>query len=223
MPNEGLKDKAYTIIREKLINCEYEPGTILNEMTLAEELGFSRTPIREALNRIEQERFIKIMPKKGILVVECTLSDVIQIFQTRLEIEPVALRMAGPFLPKEKLLEFREMYLCEQADEENGFRIDTAMHMFIIEHCGNRFIIDMMRKVFDENTRVIISSRQYKTKIHEANEEHIEILNSLIYENYEKAADLMREHIKACRESALDFFCSVKPFQANNVVYGRIV
>ena len=90
--NRDLKNKAYETIKERLLDCTYEPGTLLNEARLAEDLGFSRTPVREAISRLESDGFVKIMPKKGIYVSDILLSDVLQIFQTRIEIEPVALR-----------------------------------------------------------------------------------------------------------------------------------
>ena len=153
MSRKDLKHQVYTTLREKIINCEYPPGSLLNEAQLSIELGVSRTPIREALNRIEHEGFIKILPKKGILVTEVSLNDVLHIFGARLEIEPIALRMAGPYLAEEKLLEFKSKFMGDESDISTAFRLDTAMHLFIIDHCGNRFIIDMMHRLFDENTR----------------------------------------------------------------------
>lgn len=214
MTNRDLKNRAYHIIKEKLINCEYRPGTLLNEAQLAAELGFSRTPVREALSSIEQEGFVRIMPKKGIYVTDVTLNDVMQIFQARMKIEPVAIEMAGPLLPRSELLSFREKFLGDEPDIRVGFRLDTAMHLFIIEHCGNRFIIDMMRKVFDENTRVIISSKQNEIKIHDARREHLEIIDLLLEQDFERATNAMRVHVEACKAAALDFFYHMQPFSA---------
>jgi DNA-binding GntR family transcriptional regulator len=81
--------------------------------------------------------------------------------------------------------------------------------MFIIEHCDNVYIIDMMKKVFDKNTRIIISSKQNQAHIDEASKEHIEILNALIAQNYDNAASLMRTHISNCRQDAVNFFYSI--------------
>lgn len=206
MANENLSDQSYTILRKKLIDCEYRPGTMLTETKLSEDLSFSRTPIRAALNRLEYEGFVKIIPKKGVYVTDISLEDVTQIFQTRLEIEPVALRMAGPNLPKNELLNFKELLLGEEPDIKVAFRLDTAMHLFIIEHCGNRFIIDMMRKVFDKNTRIIISSKQNHVKIHDARKEHIEIIDLLLKEDIKEAQRAMYAHIKNCQNAAFDFF-----------------
>jgi DNA-binding GntR family transcriptional regulator len=204
--NRDLKNLAYRILREKLINCEYKPGSLLNEAQLSDVLGFSRTPIRQALDRIEQEGFIRVLPKKGIYVTDISLNDVRQIFQTRLEIEPVALKMAGPVLPETELLSFRRQFSGEDPEVPADFRLDTAMHLFIIDHCGNRFIIDMLHKVFAENTRVIISSGQYPTKIHDTCQEHLEILELLLEGNILKAQRAMSSHIENCKKAALDYF-----------------
>ncbi|WP_037573331.1 GntR family transcriptional regulator, partial [Spirochaeta cellobiosiphila] len=206
---KGMRSQAYVAIREKIVNCVYPPGTMLNEAMLTQELEFSRTPIRDALTRIEQEGFIEILPKKGIYVKNVSLKDVRQIFKVRLEIEPLALKMAGPSLPKESLFKYRDLFSGSEISVEADFRVDQQMHLFIIDHCGNRFIIDMMHKVFDENTRVIISSGQNEAKIHDARKEHLAIINYLIDENYDLAEEAMKFHINQCKEKALDFFYNV--------------
>lgn len=212
--NRDLKNHAYQILKERLINCIYEPGTILNEAQLAADLGLSRTPIREAINRLESDGFVKVLPKKGVYVSDIQLSDVLQIFQTRIEIEPVALKMAAPHLPVEELLQFQKTFTGEIADIQNGFRLDTAMHLFIIEHCGNRYIIDMMHRLFDDNTKVVIASKQNQVQIHDARQEHLNIINTLLEKDYEKAEILMRTHIETCRRAALDYFYSLEAYSA---------
>ena len=210
--NKDLKNHTYCILKERLVNCIYPPGTLLNEAQLAADLGASRTPVREAISRLEMEGFVKIMPKKGIYVTDISLNDVLQIFQTRIEIEPIAVRLAAPHLPREELLAFCGKFKGEAPDIQNGFRLDTAMHLFIIEHCGNRYIIDMMHRIFDENTRVIISSKQNQVQIHDARLEHLDILNSLLDNDTERAIALMQSHIENCRKAALDYFCSIQTY-----------
>lgn len=213
--NKDLKNQAYNTIKDRLINCIYAPGTLLNETMLANELGFSRTPVREAVSRLENDGLVTIMPKKGIYVSEISISDVHQIFQTRLEIEPLTIRMACDHLPEEALLAFREKFAeKEPADIKNSFRLDAAMHLFIIEHCGSRYIIEMMKKLFEDNHRVIIASKQNQVHIHDARLEHLEILDSLLQRDSQKAQGLMRTHIEACRKAALDYFYSIQAYSA---------
>lgn len=190
------------------MNCEYQPGSMLNEAQLADELGFSRTPIREAISILEMEGFLCIVPKKGILVTDILLSDIVQIFQARMEIEPIALKLAGPRIPKEELLEWKEKFLSGESSVEKGYQMDTAMHLAIIGYCGNSYIIDMMKKVFDKNTRVIVSSTENREHVQEALREHLEILDCLLEQDFEKGAVKMRAHVAGCRNAALDFYYS---------------
>lgn len=205
---QNLKLQAYSILKEKIVSCEYSPGSMLNEARLATELGFSRTPIREAISILEMEGFLHIVPKKGILVTDILLSDIVQIFQARMEIEPVALKLAGPSIPREKLLTWKEMFLTDAPSIEHGYKTDTAMHLGIIGYCNNAYIIDMMKKVFDKNTRIIICSRQNKEHMQEARKEHLEILDGLLCEDFDLAAAKMRAHVAVCRNAAMDFFYS---------------
>lgn len=208
--NRDLKKMAHDTLREKLVNCEYAPGSMLTEVQICEELGISRTPIREALSRLELEGFIKIIPKKGIYVTDISLNDVMQIFQVRKEVEPIAVKLAGPRLPRDELVTFRNRFVGEEPDVSVAFRLDSAMHLFIIEHCGNRFIIEMMKKVFAENNRVIISSKQNQVCIHDARQEHVHILDLLLDEAYDEAAVFMNTHVKGCERAALDYFYSIQ-------------
>lgn len=204
--NNNLKDVAYRSIKEKIIECEYAPGTILNETQLCQELDISRTPVRESISRLESENFVKILPKKGILVTDISFNDVIQVFQTRIEIEPVALKLAAPKLLKEDLFSFRDKFRANDLDPKSSFRLDVAMHLFFLEHCGNRYIIDMMHRVLAENTRIIISNQLYNSTTHDSRAEHLEILELLIDERFDDAVAAIRTHVKVCRQATMEHY-----------------
>ena len=205
-----LKYHIYQDLKEKLINCIYPPGSMLNEVQLASQYGLSRTPIREAINRLEMDGYVKVIPKKGIYVTDISLNDVLQIFQARIEIEPVALRLAIPYLNRDELLFFQTRFESEDLNLADAFRLDTAMHLFFVEHCGNTYLIEMMRKLFDDNTKAVIATGQNSAKIHDARLEHLEILNSLIRgDEVETSANFLRSHIETCRKAALDYFYSM--------------
>ena len=83
MPKTSLKTLAYNTIKEKIITCEYAPGSLLNEESLTDMLKISRTPIRDALGRLEQEGLIEILPKKGIMVTNLSMPDINMIVEIR--------------------------------------------------------------------------------------------------------------------------------------------
>lgn len=205
--DKDLKALAYRKIKERIIECEYAPGTIINGIQICEELGISRTPVREAISRLESEGFIKVMPKRGIYVNGISLNDVMQIFQVRLEIEPFALRLAAPRLPKNELLKFRERIVKNDTEVHDGFRLDAAFHLFFVEYCGNRFIIDMMRQVLAQNNRVTISTHQNEAVLNEQlQKEHLSIIDLVLENRIEDAAAAMEAHIRSCRQLTLDHF-----------------
>ena len=94
----SLKDKAYSIIKERILTGKYESGIMLNEVALSEELGISRTPIREALNDLEHEMLVKVLPKKGTQVCGIDFEVVRDLFQVRILIEPFIIQQYGPLI-----------------------------------------------------------------------------------------------------------------------------
>ena len=206
--NKGLKEIAYQELLKKIIYCEYAPGEILNESKIAEDFNLSRTPVREAVSRLQMDGYVKVLPKKGIRVSDVTLDDALQIFQARIEIEPLTLKMAIPYISTEELLDFKNQFE-HSSDIPSSTDLDTKMHLYLIDRCQNLYLIDVMHKVFQDNTRVVIATKQNEAKIHDAKEEHLQILNSLINKddpNY--CAELMRKHILTCRKAALNYFTS---------------
>ena len=106
MSKMNLKTQAYNTIRQKIVTCEYAPGTFLNEELLTTELGLSRTPVRDALSRLEQEGLIEIKPKKGIIVMPLSINTINMIFEVRQLYEPYILLNYGNALSVERLKDF---------------------------------------------------------------------------------------------------------------------
>lgn len=203
---KNYKYQAYDFLKEKLINGYYPAGSILNETSLAENLNISRTPVREALSLLEIEGYIEIVPKKGILVKDITLSDVTQVFQARIEIEPIALRLAFPNLPLEELIKMKNSFLSEEIDYEENYKKDMEMHLYLLSHCGNRYIVDMLTNVLEKNTRIIVKTSQTKCNVDESVQQHVQILDYLIDQNIDEAVQALREHLIHCRRAAIDYF-----------------
>ena len=206
--NGDLKNHVYRQLKERLITCQYIPGTVINESQLASEFELSRTPIREALYRLEQDGFVQIMPKKGILVTDITIQEVLFVFQARVEIEPLALRLSAPFLAREDLERYLEIFSHDEPDLEKAFWTDMEMHAFLVNHCGNPFIIDMMQKVFARSCRISIASNQTLQKLENARTEHRDIIKKLAEGQDNAAVELLRRHLESCKEHSLNFFNS---------------
>ena len=146
MVKTNLKTLAYNTIKQKIVTCEYAPGTFLNEEILTDELKISRTPIRDALSRLEQEGLIEIKPKKGITVTALSIKDVNMIFEIRKLYEPYILKNYGSFLDEDKLNEFYHIFSHKDANSEcfqnnNYFYdLDSSFHQMIMDACPNIYL-----------------------------------------------------------------------------------
>jgi len=205
---KALSLSVYKKILDKLISCEYAPGSQINELQLAEEYNVSRTPVREAVNRLESQGYLKVLPKKGIYVKDITIQDVLQVFKVRIEMEPIALRMSAPYLDISALIDLRQKYIDSREmnmDYLTHYYIDMEMHHYFVDLCGNRYIIEMMNRVLNDNLRITIESKQDHTLVHDANQEHIDILDCLIrQEPIENAMKLLEKHLRICCLVALE-------------------
>lgn len=210
MANADLKNQVYRQLKDRLVTCKYVPGSIINESQLAAEFHLSRTPIREALYRLEQDGLVQIMPKKGIYVPEITVQDVLFVFQARVEVEPLALEMSAPFLAKKDLENMLEVFSFDEPDLEKAFWQDMEMHAYLVKNCGNPFIIDMMQKVFARSCRISIASNQNSLKIGNARMEHVDILKLLLAGESAAAARKLRQHLENCKDYSLNFFNSAQ-------------
>ncbi len=205
--NDNLKELAYETIKEKIIQCDYRPNTFLSESLLMKEIDASRTPIREALNKLEQEGFITILPKKGVMVTSLTLSEVNMAFDTRILLEPYILENYMEYINIEKLKEIKENFrtLLKSSADPNDFGIlDDRFHRIITTACTNKYLNISLSHVFDQSMRIRLLAGIYIWERHkDAATEHIAIINAILDHDKESATEAMRLHLNASKTAAV--------------------
>jgi len=206
MEKENLKEKAYNIIKRNIVNCDYAPGSFLNEADLMKEIGASRTPIREALNKLEQENLIKIIAKRGVLVSEISIDEINSIYQTRELIEPYIIRLWGNKLDAGALKQYKDrlLNLSNSISEAESYKIDDEIHNLIVSACGNKYLTQVMNKCYDQNNRMRIISGKLKSRLQISHDEHLKILDSIINNNMEGAAKAMEYHLESAKKAAIE-------------------
>ena len=149
----SLKLQAYQYLKTKILNCEYRPNEFLNEQKLCAEMGnISRTPMRDALGRLEQEGLITILPKKGLMVSGITEEDVHSMFEMRLLVEPYALRTYGNAIPREQLEAYAElMHHSERI--EDFCKSDDDFHELLMSTLPNKYLRSAYDRITGLNTR----------------------------------------------------------------------
>lgn len=191
------KNLVYKNIKKKIITGEFAQGDGINEKELTEIYNISRTPIREALNILELEGWIKSVPRKGYVVSSITFADIKDLFQIRYELEPVFLAMAFNFFENELLQSLKEriLNLIEKEDHDALRLLDDEFHNYLIESTYNSFAIKTMESINEHISRTRYLTFRDKKETIESAHEHIQIIDALIEKDLDKAVKILRSHI----------------------------
>jgi len=149
---ESLTDQAYKRLEEMIVTLQLEPGAVLSESTLAAELGFGRTPIREALQRLAREGLVLILPRKGILVSEINPRKQLLVLEVRRELERLMARTGAIRSTQAERAEFIEiaegMELAARDNDDISFmRYDHQLNMLVAKATHNEYASRAMRLI----------------------------------------------------------------------------
>ena len=197
----NLKQIAYETIKRKIIHCDYMPNDILSEMMLMEEIDASRTPIREALNMLSQEGLVRIIPKKGIMVLPLTML-----------MEPYIIEHYSQYIDHVKLQELRkqteEILQTDIADNEHAEKccdLDDELHRTIADACKNKYLSMNLSSIYDQNMRIrILGERNIWERHKIAANEHLELINYIESGDLASAVAAMRVHLIHSKEAAFE-------------------
>ena len=202
MAVRSAREAAYETIRSRIITMELKPGDELNDHELAQELGISRTPMRDALGRLEQEGLITILPKKGLMVSGITEDDVHSMFEMRLLVEPYALRTYGADIPHGELEHFVQM--MHDPDTIDDFcKADDDFHELLMSTLPNKYLRSAYDRITGLNTRFrIMTGKVSMINQDQTCEEHLEILDAALAGDWDRAADSLQHHLELARDKA---------------------
>ena len=195
----SLANQVFTVVENNIINGVYPSGEVLSESRLSKELGVSRTPIREALRRLEVERLISSSPN-GSVVLGITKQDVEDMFLVKKSLEPEAFRRAAENISPEALerlkhnLEKQEFYAAKR-DSENLKNLDTEFHDIIYEQSGSPVLFSILSPNHHKLLKFRKASLEKSNRIPYAYSEHVAIYNALCERDGDKVAKLMMEHV----------------------------
>ncbi|MBP0970092.1 MAG: GntR family transcriptional regulator [Oscillospiraceae bacterium] len=197
---ESLKDKAYAVIKERILICEYEPLSFLDVGSIAEELNISRTPVRDAISLLEQEELVQIIPRHGVMVLGISSGLINDIISTRRIVEPYAARTAAVKADEVLMMKMRESF-TRPNDVMAAIRLDQDLHRYIISCTENYYIINMMEKIFNNSFRIMLSGATMPGVFEQSNREHIAIIDAILERNPDKAEKQMLLHLSHAEET----------------------
>lgn len=147
-----LREMVYDYLKMQIITGEIPPGTRMMEVGLAEKLDVSRTPIREAIRKLEKEGLVKIETRRGAYASEITTKDMIEILEVRQDLEGLAAGFAASRMTDEELAELEQVSnqydkAVEDGDTSDMIRLDTRFHRLIVDSCENRILVRMIEQL----------------------------------------------------------------------------
>jgi len=205
-----LKNWAYETIKRKILDVEVNAGDQLRIELLAEQLGTSRTPIREALLKLETEGLVRAASRVGFFVRGITKKDLQELFELREILESYAAEKAAVSIEEkdiEKLEEYqrRAGKAITAGDGAEFMNMEIEIHSLMLRKAGNIRLIQMIESIKDLIHRERVLSLQSSENIDESFKEHQQIVNAIVNKNAKLAGRAMRSHILAVKKRMLGF------------------
>lgn len=204
----ALPDQIYGVLKHRILTCAIDPGEKLNENDLAQELTVSRTPLREALNRLALEGLVVLAPYKGYLVRSITVPDILALSELRRIVESEVAALAavrtGPndYENLKKLA--RLSYTPGHRDTyEDYLQANTAFHVAMARCTGNPRLEKLVESVLDQLQRPLYLGLDKGINAKAATEEHLQLLEAIRARNADRARIVMSEQIQRSEQRIL--------------------
>ncbi|WP_426999089.1 GntR family transcriptional regulator [Pseudarthrobacter sp. N5] len=200
-PGTSLAELAYRQLRDKLIMLEIRPGDPINDGQIAAELGIGRTPVREAIKRLEGDHLLVSYPRRGTFATGVDITELADVSEIRELLEPLAARRAARMANDELRREIRDVAReigeleAERADQRALMRYDITVHRLIYRAAANPHLEDVLIRYDNLATRIWCLVLDKMPSVTGHITEHVELLNAIADGDGEKAAELALHHV----------------------------
>ena len=203
-----LGDIVYEVLRDAIIKQVLKPGERLMETELAEEMDVSRTPIREAMRKLELEGYVVMVPRKGAYVASLSIEDITSLFEIRGALEALAAGLAAKRASSEEIKEMERNLLTEEElfAANNVFEMiemDAKFHELIYSASRNQRLQNMIKDLRDQIQRFRATSLSIPGRMRLALEEHRKIVEAIMASDVIKAQEVTAEHLRKAKKVLL--------------------
>ena len=199
-PRRLFTDEAYETLKRRILDNEWPAGHLALEQELAAELGMSRTPIREALIRLEKEGLVEVRPRHGMRVLGISAEDMEEIYEILISLES----MAAELVARRGLTDRQRAELITavndmdtalaQDDLETWAKADERFHKLLVDYCGNRRLKSLVDGCFDQAHRARLLTLKLRPKPTSSNEDHRATVNAIERRDPTVAREIHRLH-----------------------------
>ncbi len=205
-------DEAYAVVRRRILDNAYPPGRQVLESELADELGISRTPVREVLVRLAHEGLVELVPRHGMRVLPVSAADMAEIYLVLTALESAAAELLASRRPsdaecKPMVDATREMTRALKADDLDAWAVaDARFHQSLIDLTGNRTLKDAVQRLGDRVHRARLFTLRLRPKPVNSTREHMLLLERIRAGDAAGAVRINREHRERASRELLAIF-----------------
>lgn len=203
-----LREVVSEALREAIVAGVLQPGERLMEIQLAEELGVSRTPVREAIRKLELEGFVVMVPRRGTYVADLSIKDINEVYEIRTSLDILAAGLAAERITEEELEQMERLLVeigeyMDKEDIEKIVEVDTKFHDILYRASRNDRLVGIISNLREQFTRFRTVSIAYPGRAKNTLEEHRKLLEAIAQRNVEVAQQLAREHMENAEQATL--------------------
>lgn len=207
--SQSLRSQAYQALRKIILNGDLAPGERIFETKLAKQLEVSRTPIREAIWQLEQEKLIVSNSNGGFKIASLSWKDAVQLYDCRMALEQVSAEDACKNISTTQLKQLEKLVSqaeesadssLEKADILDLLEIDYHFHRLIAESSGNQWLLTLLEQVFDKMTLLRIQTTRHNPQVLEIRLEHRQIYEAIANRDAQLARQRISNHLIASKE-----------------------
>jgi DNA-binding GntR family transcriptional regulator len=197
----SLAERAYLALRDRLITLDIRPGEPIDDLRIAGELEVGRTPVREALKRLEEDRLVVAYPRRGTFATGVDITDLAHINEIRVALEPLAAARAAQHITAEQTVVMRDLLGQLKAahksrgDRTDLMRLDLAVHRAMYRACGNPHLESVLIRYHNLATRIFCLFLDRLPDVAGHINEHVGLLTAIVNRNPDEAERLARAHV----------------------------
>jgi DNA-binding GntR family transcriptional regulator len=208
---ERQSDGAISMLRMLIVTMALEPGSLIDEPVLAQRIGFGRTPLREAIYRLADERLVIILPRRSVIVAPISINDLQQIFEARIALECAAARLAAERIKPGQLtaLQERERSLAElsESTDTDVFArwadCHFEFHYLLAQACANEYLFDGIRSLLPTSLRLNFFLFRHGAMATDRANNHAAIVAALQDGDCDAADAALQRHISGAKDRIL--------------------
>lgn len=200
---KSMEQFVYTTITEAIVKRKLAPGTQLIEMSIAEQLNVSRTPVRNAIKRLENDGFINVIPNRGAFVIHPSLEEMAQAYFIRKELELISVREGFPLMTthhtdKMSALIQQEKKALNESNIMAYLEINKQFHMVMANACGNKFLTDYLDKILNQIDLYLLiynAIHELEKEFDTGWEEHTDLVEAIKTNDMEAYQSILIKHL----------------------------